>query len=65
MDALMIYHTAICQDARRPRGNRGSVKRARDISAFERSLRHSIRCIVAPFGSDVRRPGPEDGMAGK
>tara|TARA_R110000787_G_scaffold75747_10_gene167495 strand:+ start:1360 stop:1557 length:198 start_codon:yes stop_codon:yes gene_type:complete len=63
MDALMIYHTAICQDARRSGGNHRSMKPVREMSAFERGVRRSIRRIVAPFGSDAGQPGPKDSTA--
>ena len=63
MDALMIYHTAICQDAHRSHRSDGLMKRVRQISAVERGLRRSIRFLVAPFGSDVARPGSGDGTA--
>jgi len=65
MDALMIYHTAICQDAHRSSGHDASRRRAREMSAFERSLRRLPRIVIAPFGSGIGRPSDKDTSTGE
>lgn len=56
MDALMIYHNAICKDSSRRRSTSISSHSGRALAAFENSLKRMPKVLLAPFG--VGKWGP-------
>ncbi len=60
MEALMLYHSAICQNARLAANRHGSSHSTRETSAFERSLQKKPRIALATFYGK-RVPSEESG----